>query len=81
MKKKKWVFTFGIGNPWFFNSVFIVEGTYIQAREFVMNEYGNKWCGQYDLAKFPINDYQVVGNKVIKLNENGHFKNVEYLTV
>ena len=43
---KKWYFSFGIGQV-MHNYVVVIGGEFCEAREKMIEVFGNKWCAQY----------------------------------
>lgn len=52
----KWAFTFGVGHG-LRNYYVVIEGTYDEAKDKMMELFGRKWSWQYPLEKWEANSY------------------------
>lgn len=65
---RKWAFTFGVGHGLRHYYV-VIEGTYDEAKDKMMELFGKKWSWQYPLDEWeaknygtkPLNDYIEIG--------------------
>lgn len=51
VSKDRWVFTFGCGQKYPGKYV-VYEGTFSEAREQMLRDYGADWCGQYSESQW-----------------------------
>jgi len=49
--KQSWIFTFGIGHLMSKYAIKI-NGTFDEAREKMVEQFGRKWCSQYSVREF-----------------------------